>query len=48
LPKEAWDHRDLDLMAGGRNIAAVRISTNTMDLWALRAEDPDKNVAGRI
>jgi hypothetical protein len=48
LPKEAWDHRDFDLMAGGRNSAAVRISTDAMDLWALRAEDPDKNVAGRI
>lgn len=48
LPNEAWEHRDFDLMAGGRNIAAVRISTDAMDLWALRAEDPDKNVAGRI
>ena len=48
LPKEAWDHRDFDLMAGGRNSAAVRISTDAMDLWALRAEDPDKTVAGRI
>jgi len=48
LPKEAWDHRDFDLMAGGRNSAAVRIATDAMDFWALRAEDPDKNVAGRI
>ncbi len=48
LPKVAWDHRDFDLMAGGRNSAAVRIATDAMDLWALRAEDPDKNVAGRI
>lgn len=48
LPEEAWDHRDFDLMAGGRNSAAVRIATDAIDLWALRAEDPDKNVAGRI
>lgn len=48
LPKEAWDHHDFDLMAGGRNSAAVRIATDAMDLWALRAEDPDKTVAGRI
>jgi hypothetical protein len=48
LPKEAWDHRDFELIAGGRNSAAVRISTDAMDLWALRAEDPDKHVAGRI
>lgn len=48
LPKDAWDHRDFDLMAGGRNSAALRISNDAMDLWALRAEDPDKKVAGRI
>ncbi|WP_417548566.1 hypothetical protein [Marinobacter segnicrescens] len=48
LPKEAWDHRDFDLMSGGRNSAAIRIATDAMDLWALRAEDPDKTVAGRI
>lgn len=48
LPKEAWNHHDFDLIAGGRNSAAVRITTEAMDLWALRAEDPDKNVAGRI
>lgn len=48
FPKEAWDQRDFDLMAGGRNSAAVRISIDAMDLWAMRAEDPDDNVAGRI
>lgn len=48
LPKEAWDHLDFEILAGGRNSAAVRLQTETADLWALRAEDPDKNVAGRI
>jgi len=48
LPKEAWDHRDFDLVAGGRNSAAIRISNHEFDLWALRAEDPDEAVAGRI
>ncbi|MFC3182539.1 hypothetical protein [Cypionkella sinensis] len=48
LPKDAWEQRDFDLMAGGRNSTAVRISNDEMDLWALRAEDPDKTVAGRI
>jgi hypothetical protein len=48
LPKEAWDHRDFDLVAGGRNSAAIRISNHEFDLWALRAEDPDKAVAGSI
>lgn len=48
LPKEAWDYRDFELLAGGRNSTAVRISDGAMDLWALRAEDPDKNIAGRV
>ena len=48
LPIEAWEHRDFELMAGGRNSAAIRISNDAMDFWALRAEDPDKTVAGRI
>lgn len=47
LPKEAWDHLDFELLAGGRNSAAVRLQTDTADLWALRAEDPDKDVPGR-
>lgn len=48
LPKDAWEQRDFDLMAGGRNSTAVRITNDAMDFWALRAEDPDKTVAGRI
>lgn len=48
LPKEAWDLQDFELLAGGRNSSAVRISNADLDLWALRAEDPDKNVAGRV
>ncbi len=48
LPKEAWDCQDFELLTGGRNSSAVRISNETLDLWALRAEDPDKNVAGRV
>lgn len=48
LPKEAWDHLDFELLAGGRNSAGVRFKTETADLWGIRAEDPDKDVAGRI
>ena len=48
LPKEAWDLQEFDLLAGGRNSTAVRIANDTLDLWALRAEDPDKEVAGRV
>ncbi|MGO4600282.1 hypothetical protein, partial [Terrabacter sp. 2RAF25] len=40
LPKEAWDHLDFELLAGGRNSAGVRFKTETADLWGIRAEDP--------
>lgn len=48
LPKEAWEHLDFELLAGGRNSSAVRIQSDKVDFWALRAEDPDKNIAGRV
>lgn len=48
LPKAAWDLQDFDLLVGGRSSAAVRIENDVLDLWALRAEDPDKKVAGRV
>jgi hypothetical protein len=48
LPDEAWKHQDFELLIGGRNSAAVRFTSDTADLWALRAEDPDKAVAGRV
>lgn len=48
LPQKAWELEDFELMTGGRNSAAVRIRSEDLDIWALRAEDPDKNVAGRI
>lgn len=47
LPKEAWEHQDFDVLVGGRNSTAVRLANENFDLWALRAEDPDKNVARR-
>lgn len=48
LPKVAWDMKDFDLPVGGRSSTAVRIENDALDLWALRAEDPDKEVAGRV
>lgn len=39
LPPEAWKFEEFDLPRGGRNGSAVRILTDKMDLWALRAED---------
>ncbi|MBY6138358.1 hypothetical protein KUV26_02815 [Leisingera daeponensis] len=48
LPKAAWELQDFDLLVGGRSSTAVRIENDALDLWALRAEDPDKDIAGRI
>lgn len=48
LPEAAWNLQDFDLPVGGRSSTAVRIENDALDLWALRAEDPDKDVAGRV
>ena len=48
LPKAAWEMYDFEVLAGGRNSTAVRISNESMDLWALRADDPDNEVPGRV
>lgn len=48
LPETAWNHESFELLVAGRNSLAVRIVENGMDLWAIRAEDPDKEVAGRV
>ncbi len=48
LPKEAWSHQDFEHFSGGRNSIAIRIEREGADIWAIRAEDPDKQVAGRI
>lgn len=48
LPQAAWDLQDFDLPVGGRSSTAVRIASDALDFWALRAEDPDKDVAGRV
>ncbi|MEX3017137.1 hypothetical protein [Gymnodinialimonas hymeniacidonis] len=48
LPKAAWDFGEFELLVGGRSSTAVRIEHDSLDLWALRMEDPDKTVAGRV
>lgn len=48
LPPDAWKLQDFEVFAGGRNSTAVRIHNDKLDVWALRAEDPDKKVAGRV
>ncbi len=48
LPKAAWDLRDFELLVGGRSCTAILIENDDLDLWALRVEDPDDKVPGRI
>lgn len=48
LPDQAWAMDGFEHMAGGRNCSGVRIKTDAVDIWAIRADDPDKAVAGRI
>ena len=48
LPQEAWDFQAFEYFSGGRNSVAVRIQRNDSDIWAIRADDPDKTVPGRV
>ena len=47
LPHDAWDHKSFEYLAGGRNSSGVRLQLAEVDVWAVRADDPDKNVPGR-
>ena len=48
LPLEAWAFQEFEYFSGGRNSIAVRIDTRDADVWAIRADDPDKSVPGRV
>jgi hypothetical protein len=48
LPKSAWDGESFEYFAAGRTTLGTRLATNAVDLWALRGDDPDKTVPGRI
>jgi hypothetical protein len=48
LPEAAWAFKEFEYLSGGRNSVAVRIETDDTDIWAIRADDPDKTVPGRI
>lgn len=48
LPAEAWDGRSFEFFSGGRNSSAVRLQTGASDIWAIRADDPDKTVPERV
>ncbi len=48
LPAYAWQGDEFEHFVGGRNCSAVRIVDESKDIWAIRADDPDKTVAQRI
>lgn len=48
LPAEAWDHDSFEYLSGGRNSSCVRLKSADSDLWAIRADDPDKSVPERV
>ncbi len=48
FPAEAWSQASFEQLSSGRSRIAVRLETDGVDYWALRVEDPDKTVAGRI
>lgn len=48
LPPEAWEHKSFDYLSGGRNSSCVHLQSGASDLWAIRADDPDKTVAERV
>jgi hypothetical protein len=48
LPPEAWEHQPFEYLSGGRNSSCVRLQSTTSDIWAIRADDPDKKVAERV
>ncbi len=48
LPEEAWQFQSFEYLAGGRNSAGIRIQYESSDIWAIRADDPDKFVPGRV
>jgi len=48
LPSEAWSGSDFELLNGGRHAFAANLKTEALELWSVRSDDPDKEIAGRI
>ena len=48
LPDAAWNGESFEHLAGGRTVLALRVDSEDAVVWALRADDPDKRVAGRV
>ena len=48
LPPEAWNRTSFDHNLGGRHSDGIRLHSGNSDIWAIRADDPDKSIAERV
>lgn len=48
LPDYAWNGKSFESFSGGRTTVGASIQGTDITLWALRGDDPDKEVPGRI
>ena len=48
LPPAARQLESFDYFSGGRNSSCATIKTDGCDIWAIRADDPDKSVPERV
>jgi hypothetical protein len=48
LPANAWSGEAFESLAAGRSTMGSFVTSDESTLWSLRADDPDKAVAGRI
>ena len=48
LPEAAWKYGEFEKYIGGRDCKAVHVTDGSTDLWAIRSNDPDKNIAQRV
>lgn len=48
LPEGAWQGKPFESLSAGRTTMCVTVETGGGSIWALRGDDPDKGVAGRV
>ncbi|MSP01466.1 MAG: hypothetical protein EXR07_10525 [Acetobacteraceae bacterium] len=48
LPADAWSGDSFEYLAGGRNSIGIRLRDTESDVWAIRADDPDKDIPDRV
>ena len=48
LPQEAWREEAFQHLSSGRTCMGARAVQGDSDIWALRVDDPDKEIPGRV